>query len=344
MKKRWAFYLGRFLGIDVHIHATFLLIVAWVAWMSFNAGGTLAAAASGILFLFATFGFVLMHEYGHALAARRYGIGTRDITLYPIGGVASLEDMPRNPKHELVVALAGPAVNLVMAALLFIVLNATGMLVGPAALATGAGSFLAKLFWINLGLFLFNMLPAFPMDGGRVLRSILAMRTSSLRATEIAATVGRTIAASLMVLGLVTTPTLTLIGFFIWFAAGRERAAARYQHSVGENPWARIFGDRFGFSSDDASSGRRSTGRADETGSRRAATPPSGTRTRTTSRPAPQSEGDESEVEWLNPSGQWERVSSRKTNTPRRSYHADRRQSEERAIILPSGRIIIRVG
>lgn len=329
MKRPWAFYLGRFLGIDVHVHATFLLIVAWVAWMSFNAGGTMAAVAQGILFLLATFGFVLMHEYGHALAARGYGIGTRDITLYPIGGVASLLDMPRNPKHQLVVALAGPAVNLVAAALLFVVLSAADVAVGPAALATGAGSFMAKLFWINVGLFLFNMLPAFPMDGGRVLRAILAMRTTTLRATEIAVSVGRTLAVGLMILGLFTTPTLTLIGLFIWFAAGRERAAARFEDSLRGTPWERFFSER-------AQRGREQDAREHEHARRHEARAPRQART---------SDVEESEVEWLNPQGQWERVESktRRSTETRRTGH-DESTARERHVILPNGRIVIRVG
>ena len=145
---KWAWRLGRFAGIDVYIHVTFLLIIGWIALSYWSADGSLSAAAAGVGFILALFACVVLHEYGHALTARRYGIKTRDITLYPIGGVARLERMPDDPRQELWVALAGPAVNLVIAGLLFGWLAATGRLPGL-QWNMNSGSFVEQLMMIG---------------------------------------------------------------------------------------------------------------------------------------------------------------------------------------------------
>src|SRR6185503_17869907 len=171
---KWQWKLGRFAGIDVFIHATFLLILGWVGynyWIQYENWGEVF---KGILFILALFGCVVLHEYGHALTARRYGIRTRDITLYPIGGVARLERMPDRPIEELWVALAGPAVNLVIAGILIAYLVLTNSLSPITSLSLAQGSFLERLMALNVYLALFNLIPAFPMDGGRVLRALLA--------------------------------------------------------------------------------------------------------------------------------------------------------------------------
>ena len=185
----WSFPIARLLGSEVRIHVTFLLFLVWIGVARFLEGGA-PAAAEGLILIIAIFACVLAHEYGHALAARRYGIATPDITLLPIGGVARLERMPENPVEEIVVALAGPAVNVVIAAILFLVLGAGFDMASLTALDSPAASLLAQLASLNLFLVLFNLLPAFPMDGGRVLRALLALRRGQAEATAIAARVG----------------------------------------------------------------------------------------------------------------------------------------------------------
>ena len=206
---RWSFRLGSLFGIPVYLHFTFLLLLGFVALTRLVYGG-IGAAAGALLLVSSVFGLVVMHEMGHALAARRFGIGTRDVTLLPIGGVARLERNPGNPRQELWIALAGPAVNLVLAGLFGIVLALTG------------GSFFAQLLAINLALFAFNMLPAFPMDGGRVLRALLARRMGQRPATEIAVSVGKGMAVLLGVAGLFWNPMLILIAFFVWTSGNQE--------------------------------------------------------------------------------------------------------------------------
>lgn len=162
---KWQWKLGRFAGIDVYVHATFLLLIAWVGYSHWTEHQNWGEVLNGVLFLLALFACVVLHEYGHALTARKYGIRTRDITLYPIGGVARLERMPDKPIEELWVALMGPAVNVVIAAILFAVLYLTNSLVPITDLTIASGSFLERLLVVNLILVLFNLLPAFPMDG-----------------------------------------------------------------------------------------------------------------------------------------------------------------------------------
>src|SRR5438105_12530864 len=160
----WSWRIGRIAGIDVYIHFTFLLLLGWVAVTHYLAHGDVAEALSGLLFILILFGIVVLHEMGHALAARRYGIRTRDITLLPIGGVARLERMPEDPKQELVVALAGPIVNVVLAASLYGLALRQGLAAVGEVVRVGGG-FRDQLFWVNVSLAVFNLVPAFPMDG-----------------------------------------------------------------------------------------------------------------------------------------------------------------------------------
>ena len=184
----WSFPIARLLGSEVRIHVTFLLLLAWIGVARYLEGGT-AAAVQGVVFSLLIFACVLAHEFGHAIAARRYGIRTPDITLLPIGGVARLERMPEKPGEEIVVALAGPAVNVVIAAVLLL-LGARMDMASLAALENPAASMLGQLAAINLFLVVFNLVPAFPMDGGRVLRALLALRRGPAQATRITARVG----------------------------------------------------------------------------------------------------------------------------------------------------------
>lgn len=218
--------LGTIAGIGIFMHWSFVLIIAWIVLIFLFQGHGLAVAAEGVLFVFAIFACIVLHELGHALTARRFGIGTRDITLLPIGGVARLERMPEEPKEELLVAIAGPAVNLVIFVLLFGFLWLVGALKPFLEISWTGGSwadFLLRLMWFNLFIVGFNLLPAFPMDGGRVLRAILARRLEFVHATEIASRVGRGMAFLFGFLGLLAlNPFLILIAVFVYFGAQAE--------------------------------------------------------------------------------------------------------------------------
>jgi len=227
---KWSLKLGKILGIDVYLHFTFLLLLAFVGLTQWMAGRTLGAAVGAVAYFAALFGCVLLHEFGHALAARQYGIRTHDIVLLPIGGVARLERMPEKPGQELVVALAGPLVNLVIAGGLFVGLNLRGW---DPTFNPLQGSLAERLLVVNVFLMLFNLLPAFPMDGGRVLRAVLAMRVPYARATRIAASIGQGMAFLFGFIGLIKFhPLLLLIALFVWIGASQEAAAVEFRASA----------------------------------------------------------------------------------------------------------------
>ena len=232
----WSIKLGRLLSIDVYVHFTFLLLLGFIGVSHWMAERSPAAAAKGMLFFVALFGCVLLHEFGHALMARLYGIQTRDITLLPIGGLARLERMPDKPMQELWVALAGPAVNVVIAAVLAAWLSLTNSWQPLSSLSTTAGGFAERLLAVNVFLVVFNLLPAFPMDGGRVLRSLLALRLDYARATRIAARIGQGMAALFGLAGLFGNPMLLLIALFVWIGAGQEAAAVEMKSSFAGVP------------------------------------------------------------------------------------------------------------
>lgn len=226
--KSWK--VGRFAGIDVYLHWSFSLLVLWIAFSAWSAGAGLAGAVTAVAFLLAVFFCVVLHEFGHALAARQLGIRTRHITMYPIGGLAMLDRIPRKPAHELAIALAGPVVNAVIALAI-----GAGLFLADGFGAGISGnpmqnSFLINLLAANIVLAVFNLLPAFPMDGGRVLRSVLAMGLPYLTATNIAVRVGQLAAVVLGVLGFVVGSfSLSLVAIFVFFAAAAELAAARHR-------------------------------------------------------------------------------------------------------------------
>jgi Zn-dependent protease/predicted transcriptional regulator len=216
---KWSLWIGKYFGIDVYLHVTFLLLLGFIGLVD-RAGMT-----GFFVLVLALFGCVLLHEFGHALMARRFGIPTRDITLLPIGGVARLEKMPDSPWEEFLVAIAGPAVNVVIAALLLPVVLLGGG-IGPDFFTTPGitgSSFSEALLKVNLSLIAFNLLPAFPMDGGRVLRALLAMKMDHAKATNIAARVGQGMAVLFGVIALYSGQlVLGLIAFFVWSGAARE--------------------------------------------------------------------------------------------------------------------------
>jgi len=233
---KWTIKICRIYGVDVRVHLTFALLIGWVAFISWRQEQTITATIMGVFFILAVFLCVVLHEFGHALAAGRYGIKTRDIILLPIGGVARLERMPTNPLHELWVALAGPAVNIVIAAVLFTLLKLTASLEPLQTLTLGNGNFLERIMMINLFMVVFNMIPAFPLDGGRVLRAVLATRKEYAWATQTAASIGQGIAVLFGVLGLLYNPFLLLIAIFVWFGASQEAGLARIQSAIGGLP------------------------------------------------------------------------------------------------------------
>lgn len=218
----WSFSLGRIAGTEVRVHFTFLLLVAWYGIAAGLRGGQ-TAAIGAVVFILAVFACVLAHEFGHVLTARRYGINTRDITLLPIGGVANIERMPDRPGQELVIAIAGPAVNVVIAIVLIVLFGLSFTPERIADIEQGRLDFVTRLASVNIALVLFNLLPAFPMDGGRVLRALLAMRLGRLRATRIAAMIGQIVAFGLGFIGLFGSPLLIFIAIFIFIAATGER-------------------------------------------------------------------------------------------------------------------------
>jgi Zn-dependent protease/CBS domain-containing protein len=236
---KWSWKIGTFAGIDVYMHATFLILIGFVALSYWGVSQSLLSVAEGVGFILLLFGCVVLHEYGHALTARKYGIKTRDITLLPIGGVARLERMPDKPHQELWVALAGPAVNVVIAALLFVWLTLTSSLAPVSELGVTSGSLVERLMIVNLFLVGFNMIPAFPMDGGRVLRALLAMRMEYTRATSVAASLGQFIAIVFGFIGLFTNPFLLFIAFFVWIGAGQEASMVQMKSALGGIPVSR---------------------------------------------------------------------------------------------------------
>jgi Zn-dependent protease len=229
---KWSWRIGNFAGIDVYMHATFLLLLGWVAISHWMAERSVPAVVLGVAFILALFLCVVLHEYGHALTARRFGIRTRDITLLPIGGLARLERMPDDPWQEFWVALAGPAVNVAIAALLGLVLLLTGGFEPVENLTVVSGSMIERILIANAVLVVFNMVPAFPMDGGRVVRALLATRLEYARATRMAASLGQTIAFFFAIIGLFYNPVLVFIAFFVWIGAAQEAAAVETKFAL----------------------------------------------------------------------------------------------------------------
>lgn len=232
----WSWKLGRFAGVDVKVHATFVLLLVWVAASHLMTGGTVRAAIDGVVFILLIFACVVFHEFGHALTARRYGVATRDIVLLPIGGVARLERIPEEPAQELRIAAAGPLVNVGIAVLLALWIETSGNWLPLERLGTASGPLSARLLVVNVFLVAFNLIPAFPMDGGRMLRALLAMRLEYTEATRIAARVGQGLALLFGFAGLFGNPFLLFIALFVWIGAGQEANVARVRNALGGVP------------------------------------------------------------------------------------------------------------
>ncbi|WP_026619858.1 Zn-dependent protease/CBS domain-containing protein (plasmid) [Ensifer sp. WSM1721] len=228
----WSFRIGTIAGTALRVHVTFALLLVWIWLMHYRIGGT-PAAIEGIAFVIAVFVCVVLHEFGHIAAARRFGIKTPDITLLPIGGVARLERMPEKPGEEFVIAIAGPLVNVAIAGVLFVMLGSSVGMEQMEGVEDPQRSFLGRLAGVNVFLVLFNMIPAFPMDGGRVLRAALASWLSWSRATQIAAMIGQGLAFVFGFVGLFYNPLLIFIAIFVYLAATAEAQNAQIREISG---------------------------------------------------------------------------------------------------------------
>lgn len=238
---KWSFKVGRIAGIDIYVHATFLILLIWVTASEYLSSHNTQAMFGTLGFVLLLFLIIILHELGHALAARRYGIETKDITLLPIGGLARLVRIPEDPKQELFVALAGPLVNIVIAAALFVGMLLTSGTPTIRDLSFDS-SFIVALIVVNVWLAFFNLLPAFPMDGGRVLRALLSLKLPRERATEISVAVGHAMALIFGAIGLFgvrplfdSNPFLVFIAFFVWIGADAElqqEKVKEYLHGI----------------------------------------------------------------------------------------------------------------
>jgi Zn-dependent protease/CBS domain-containing protein len=217
----WSVNIGSIAGTVVRIHITFLLFLGFIAIVGFAVGGT-TAAINNLVFILLIFLCVLAHEFGHIFAARAFGVATPDVTLLPIGGVARLERIPENPREEFLIAVAGPLVNVAIALGLIVLFGADLSGRNLAVVERPQVSLVDRLAAVNIFLAVFNMIPAFPMDGGRVLRALLSIRLGFTRATQIAASIGQFVAFALGFLGLFVNPLLIFIAIFVYLAAASE--------------------------------------------------------------------------------------------------------------------------
>jgi Zn-dependent protease/CBS domain-containing protein len=242
---RWSFKIGRFAGIDLYVHATFFLLILWVVILHWLAGRSVQAVVSGVGFILALFACVVLHEFGHALTARHYGYPTKDIVLLPIGGVSRFERMPEQPWQEFWVAVAGPAVNLFIAAAIYLFLFISSGWKPMSGLSMTTGPFLERILMANIVLMLFNLIPAFPMDGGRVLRALLATRIDHMRATQVAASVGQALALVFGLIGLFYDPFLLFIALFVWIGAAQEAHSLQIKDAFSGIPVQAVMQKRF---------------------------------------------------------------------------------------------------
>jgi Zn-dependent protease/CBS domain-containing protein len=232
----WTWNVGKLAGIPIRVHLTLVLLLLWIAVAYALSGANWSMTALGVFLVMAIFATIVIHELGHALVARKFGYKTRDILLLPIGGIASLERIPEKPSQELAVAVVGPAINLAIAGILYLGISAThGSLRLGHATSIG-GAFVIQLMWINVALALFNLIPAFPMDGGRALRALLSMKLGPQRATDVAAACGKVFAVLFGFIGLFYNPFLVLIAFVVWMGANQERALVHLKTALAGVP------------------------------------------------------------------------------------------------------------
>lgn len=244
---KWSIPVGEFRGIKVYIHWTFLLLLTWIGFSSYRVAKSTEQVWLSLGYIISLFACVVLHEFGHALTARRYGIKTKDITLFPMGGMARMEKMPESPGAEFVVAIAGPLVNVVIAGLFFLYMYFSPMLyrLGFPTGAMTAEQFLPSLFLVNVIMAVFNLIPAFPMDGGRILRALLSLKFERAKATAIAANLGQFIAIGFILLGLFYNIWLVFIGIFIYLGAGAEASQEYVQRDLSAHTVAHLLMTKF---------------------------------------------------------------------------------------------------
>jgi Zn-dependent protease/CBS domain-containing protein len=224
-KMKGSFKLGKVAGIGIFIHWTFSLLILFIIFMNYKSGQNTIQIIWSVVFILCIFITVLLHELGHALAAKNYNIKTKDITLLPIGGLARLERIPEKPLEELIVAFAGPLVNIALAfitAFFISIPDNTDKLMTELSNGVNANNFFLNFFLVNFWLAIFNLIPAFPMDGGRVLRALLSFKLPRNVATRIAARIGQFLAMAFIILGFFTSPFLIFIGIFVIIGAQIE--------------------------------------------------------------------------------------------------------------------------
>jgi len=231
---KWSFQIGKLFGIPIRVHVTFLLLLLFIAFAGSKQAGQ-AGAIFGTISIILIFVCVVLHEIGHSLVAVHYGIKVKDIVLLPIGGVSRMEDIPEEPKKEIAISVVGPLISLGLAVVFFFIAKATGQGTGFRQFSVFQGNVIATLFWINLILGLFNLVPAFPMDGGRVLRGLLATSMDGLRATKIAVSVGQGFAILLFFFGIFFNWWLALIAIFIYLGAEGEERMVMLKTSLGKS-------------------------------------------------------------------------------------------------------------
>jgi len=230
-----SFKLGNIAGIGLFIHWTFSLLILFIVYVNYKAGQNATQILWSVLFVLCIFLTVLLHELGHALTAKKYNIKTKDITLLPIGGLARLERLPEKPSEELMVAFAGPLVNIALAFItsLFITIpNTSEELVAQLANGVNSNNFFINFYLVNFVLAFFNLIPAFPMDGGRVLRALLSYKLERHLATKIAARIGQVLAVGFIFLGFYSNPFLIFIGIFVFIGAQIESEYTESKHML----------------------------------------------------------------------------------------------------------------
>jgi Zn-dependent protease len=227
------FRLGRVAGIGIFMHWTFVLLIAFIVIVNYKNGQSPEQILWSLLFILCIFCTVLLHELGHALMAKKYNINTKSITLLPIGGIARLEQLPEKPTEELFVAIAGPIVNIILAIItkIFILIpQDSEELLEQLSGGINGQNFFLNFYLVNLTLAFFNLIPAFPMDGGRILRALLAFKLNRNKATIIAVRIGQFIAVGFIFIGVISNPLLILIGFFVLFAAQIEAESVNFKN------------------------------------------------------------------------------------------------------------------
>jgi Zn-dependent protease/CBS domain-containing protein len=236
---KWSVNIGKILGINFRIHITFFLLLFFIFISVFNQRG-LHSAVLATLFICAIFVCVLIHEIGHSLIARLFGKEAKSITLLPIGGVATMEEMPEKPAQEIAMSIVGPLINMAIAAVLFLLVGRWAGVGAPNMYPDSARAFFAELIGVNIMLAIFNLIPAFPMDGGRVLRGILATRMDYVRATSAAVAVGQGLAMLFILFGIFFNWWLALIGLFLYIGAGSEKRQVILKSLLHEVPSSEV--------------------------------------------------------------------------------------------------------